>query len=292
MFDILKSRTMPAAPDPAERSGKAEPTLDELRARIVELEEENAHLLRLDETIRKNARLFRAILEKCREGIGLLTPDLIVLRLIHSSVGYQEMEVSGQPFLPLIHPDDAASFLKSFSYLLNAQAKSISCEFRLAGKDGGWAWLAGELTDMLDDPDVQAILLNVRNITDHKRQIAAIETLESYHACPEYAMFLKNLQGVVLDWNPGAEKAFGYSSKEMVGQQIAILVPPKLLGEEISICERVAAGEPVPAFQTVRMHKDGRGVAIHLKLTAVRDASGAVTAIAHLSHVIGPAMPG
>lgn len=155
-----------------------------LQDRIAELEEENANLRRLDDTIRKNARLFDHILQRCREGIVLLTPDLIILRLIHSSVGYQEMELSGQPVLSFIHTDDASHFRNSFSQLLNAQASSVSCEFRLKKRDGSWAWLETEMTDMLDDPDVQAILLNARDITEQKRWAAAGKPGRPSGICP------------------------------------------------------------------------------------------------------------
>jgi len=145
-------------------SGQQE--LARLTDRIAELEAENAGLRRLDETLRKNARLFDAILQRCREGILLLTPDMIVLRLVHSAAGYEEAELSGQSILSRIHPDDASRFQNAFSEVLSAQAKSVSCEFRIREKDGSWCWLAGEMTDLLDDPDVQAVLLNARRIID------------------------------------------------------------------------------------------------------------------------------
>jgi two-component system, NtrC family, sensor kinase len=260
--------------------------MDQLRDRIAELEEENANLKQLDDTIRKNIRLFDRILFRSREGILLLTPDMIILRLIHSSVGYSAANLSGQPVLQFVHPEDASRFRKSFSELLSAQSKTARCEIRLMMNEGNWAWVEAEMTDLLDDPDVQAILLNGRNITDYKQQSVARETLESYRANSEYAMFTKSLDGVILDWNPGAEKAFGYSAQEIVGQPIAVLVPWELLIEESLTREKIAAGEDVPAFQTIRIHKDGRNVKIDLKLAPVWDGQRAVRAVTHLSHVI------
>ncbi|HTA72577.1 MAG TPA: PAS domain-containing protein [Bryobacteraceae bacterium] len=170
MFDIRSLRAMLSIPDsPGAPGPSPEQEINRLRDRVAELEEENINLRQLEVTIQRNARLFDVILDRCHEGIGLLTSDLIVLRLIHSSIGYDEMDVSGQSFLPFIHPDDSGCFQKSFSQLLTAQAKSVSCEIRLRRKDESWVWLACEMTDMLDDPDVQAILLNVRPITTQKR---------------------------------------------------------------------------------------------------------------------------
>jgi PAS domain S-box-containing protein len=282
MFDLHNLRAMLVPPEPP---GQEE--MDLLRDRIVELEAENANLHRLDDTIQRNARLFDAILQRSHEGILLLTPDLIVLRLIHSSVGYQQVELCGQPVLSLIHPDDAGCLQNSLSQILSAQAKSVACEFRLKKKDGSWAWVAAEMTDMLDDPDVQAILLNARNITEQKKLAAAAETLESFRAVSEYAMFSNSLDGIILDWNLGAEQAFGYSVEEIVGQNVAALIPSALLSEEIATRERIARGEEVIAFETTRNCKDGRSVEIHLKLAPVRESHGRVRAITHFSRVIG-----
>jgi PAS domain-containing protein len=138
----------------------------QLRDRVSELEEENLNLRKLDEILRKTLRLFDLVLAKSHEGIVLVTPDLVVLRLIHSAVGYQETEVSGQTVLSLIHPDDVAVFQKTFSELVNGQAKSAVCEFRIRQRDESYVQIAGEMTDLLDDPDVQAILLNVRAVAD------------------------------------------------------------------------------------------------------------------------------
>jgi PAS domain S-box-containing protein len=281
MFDIHNLSSIPAPSDPP-----AEEATNWLRDRIAELEEENANLKQLDDTIRKNIRLFDRILLRSHEGILLLTPDMIILRLIRSSVGYAAVDLSGQPVLQFIHPDDADCFKRSFSDLLSAQSKTVRCEVRLKLGDGSWAWVEVEMTDLLDDPDVQAILLNGRNITEHKEQTVARETLESYRASSEYAMFTKSLDGVILDWNPGAEKAFGYSAQEIVGQHIAVLVPSELRREESLTREKIASGEDVPAFQTIRIHKEGRNVKIDLKLAPVWDGQCAVRAVTHLSHVI------
>lgn len=281
MFDIHNLSSIPASSDPP-----AEEATNWLRDRIAELEEENANLKQLDDTIRKNIRLFDRILLRSHEGILLLTPDMIILRLIRSSVGYAAVDLSGQPVLQFIHPDDADCFKRSFSDLLSAQSKTVRCEVRLKLGDGSWAWVEVEMTDLLDDPDVQAILLNGRNITENKEQMMARETLESYRAGSEYAMFTKSLDGVILDWNPGAEKAFGYSAQEIVGQHIAVLVPSELRREESLTREKIASGEDVPAFQTIRIHKEGRNVKIDLKLAPVWDGQCAVRAVTHLSHVI------
>ncbi len=267
-------------------STREDPVIQQLQDRISELEEENVNLHRLEETIRRTARLFNTVLAKSHEGIVLVTPDMVVLRLIHSAVGYQEHEISGQTVLSIIHPDDASCFRRAFSQLVTGQSKSAACEFRLRKNDGSWAWVSGEMTDMLDDPDVQAILVNARNITEQKEQMSAAEQLDALRACSEYAMFSKSPEGLILDWNPGAQQAFGYSAEEAVGENISVLVPLELLAEEISTREKIMFGEEVGPLRTIRIRRDARRVEIRLQLSPVWDRCGKVKAIAHVSHVV------
>ncbi|HEX4592769.1 MAG TPA: PAS domain-containing protein [Bryobacteraceae bacterium] len=119
----------------------AEQELKQLRDRLTEWQEGNAHLRHLEDTIRKNERLFERLLLRSREGIVLVSPDLIILRLIHSSLGFQELEVSGQPLAPFLRPDDVATFMKSFTEVASARVKSASCKFRAGNKNGTWTWL-------------------------------------------------------------------------------------------------------------------------------------------------------
>lgn len=269
---------------PADPAGQTE--MKQLRDRVTELEEENSNLRRLEETIRKNTRVFDVLLEKSREGILLITPDLIILRLVHSALGYQEQEMSGQSVYSLVHPDDMGFVKSSFDALLNSSVKSASCEFRARHKDGSWAWVAGEFTDMLDDPDVQAILLNVRNVTNQKDEWAAREKLESLGACSDYALCSVSMNGVILEWNRGAQKIFGYSPEEIVGQNISILAPENLCLEETSLYANIARGPELPAFNTVRIRKDGKRVEIQLKLAPIRGKDGCLEAVLQLAHVV------
>jgi PAS domain S-box-containing protein len=142
-----KLRTMLTPP-----GDSSEEEINQLRDRLTELQDVNARLRRLDETIQKNERLFERLLLRSHEGIVLVSQDLIILRLIHSSLGFQEMDVSGQPILPFIHPDDAPDFLKLFGQVVNAHAKSVSCDFRAENKTGNWVWVRCDMTDLLDDP--------------------------------------------------------------------------------------------------------------------------------------------
>jgi len=135
-----------------------------LLERISELEQENDNLRKLEQTIRRNIYLFDALLRASKEGIMLLTPELTILRVIHSALGYAERDLLGEPLLSFIHPDDAGSLRESWSKLVTGVRGTGIIDFRALAPDGSWNWLRGHATDMLDDPNVHAIVLNMRRI--------------------------------------------------------------------------------------------------------------------------------
>lgn len=97
-------------------------------------------------------------------------------------------------------------------------------------------------------------------------------------ASSDDAIIGKTLQGIITSWNRGAEKLFGYTAGEAVGKSILFLIPPDRLDEEKSIISRIAAGEYVQHYETIRLRKDGCSVPVSITVSPIKDASG---------HVIG-----
>ena len=90
------------------------------------------------------------------------------------------------------------------------------------------------------------------------------------------AIISKTLEGIIRTWNSAAERLFGYSEAEAVGQPITLIIPPERLDEERSILDRLRRGERVDHFETVRVAKDGRAIDISLTVSPTRDASGRI----------------
>ena len=95
-------------------------------------------------------------------------------------------------------------------------------------------------------------------------------------ASSDDAIISKDLHGIVRSWNQSAERIFGYTAEEMVGKPITILFPPDRLDEEPKILERLHRGERVDHFETVRLRKDGRAVAVSVTISPVHDGSGKI----------------
>jgi PAS domain S-box-containing protein len=93
-----------------------------------------------------------------------------------------------------------------------------------------------------------------------------------------------SVEGLVTHWNGGAERMYGYSGREMVGQSIARIVPPDHDTELPQIAERLSRGERILNFETVRLRKDGTQVEIVLSISPVRDGLGRLIGRATVAH--------
>ncbi len=90
------------------------------------------------------------------------------------------------------------------------------------------------------------------------------------------AIISKTLDGVVTSWNSGATRIFGYTAEEMIGRPITLLIPDDLLDEEVGILARLAKGERIEHFETVRVTREGRRIDISLTVSPLRDGTGRI----------------
>ncbi|MDQ8184101.1 chemotaxis protein CheB [Pelagicoccus sp. SDUM812002] len=119
--------------------------------------------------------------------------------------------------------------------------------------------------------DHELLLLRIEDrterfeIEENRAKLAAI--VDSSHD----AILSKTLDGTILSWNGGAERIFGYTAAEAVGQPITLIVPPELKAEEEGILSRLRRGEGLEHFETERVAKDGRRICVSLTISPVRD---------------------
>ncbi len=90
------------------------------------------------------------------------------------------------------------------------------------------------------------------------------------------AIISKSLDGIIQSWNAAAERIFGYTEEQAIGNHISMLIPAERLNEEEQIIARLRAGERVEHFETVRLRGDGKDVFVSLTISPIKDASGRV----------------
>ncbi|HEV8335875.1 MAG TPA: PAS domain S-box protein [Candidatus Polarisedimenticolia bacterium] len=100
--------------------------------------------------------------------------------------------------------------------------------------------------------------------------------LASIVSASDDAIIGKTLEGIILTWNAGAERVFGYTAEEAVGKSILLIIPPERHDEERVILEKLRRGERVDHFETVRVAKGGRRLDISLTSSPIHDVSGRV----------------
>lgn len=101
------------------------------------------------------------------------------------------------------------------------------------------------------------------------------------------AIISKDLNGIIRSWNKGAERLFGYSAEEIVGQSILTLIPPERQHEEPQILARIKNDEAVAHYETERKTKDGRLVHVSLAISPIKDNRGRIVGAAKIARDIG-----
>ena len=124
------------------------------------------------------------------------------------------------------------------------------------------------------------------DITETKRAGHAIGQLAAIVKSSDDAIISKDLRSVVTSWNSGAERLFGYTSGEMIGQSIYRLIPPDRHDEETSILKQIARGEPVSHYDTIRVRRDGTLLDISLAVSPILDVHGTVVGASSIARDI------
>ncbi|MCW5771542.1 MAG: PAS domain S-box protein [Rhodospirillaceae bacterium] len=143
--------------------------------------------------------------------------------------------------------------------------------------DGGWIRVAPHPVPLFDRHGRLAGAVNMlQDVSAMRRGELEAAHLAAIVSSSNDAIVSKSLEGRVRTWNAGAERMFGYTPQEMIGQPITRIIPPELHGEEEGILARLRRGERIEHFETERMTKDGRRIDVSLSVSPVRDASGTV----------------
>src|SRR4030042_540810 len=111
---------------------------------------------------------------------------------------------------------------------------------------------------------------------EHKRLEEALEQLAAIVQSSDDAIIGKTLGGMIISWNSGAERVYGYSSVEVIGRHISILLPPNHPAEMSQFLERISRGERIDHYATMRMRKDAQFIYVSLTISPIKDATGKI----------------
>ena len=100
------------------------------------------------------------------------------------------------------------------------------------------------------------------------------------------AIISKDLNGCIMSWNQGAQRLFGYTAQEMIGQPVHRLIPQDRLDEEPRILERLRLGQRIDHYETVRQRKDGTMIDVSLSVSPIKDREGRIVGASKIAREI------
>ena len=118
---------------------------------------------------------------------------------------------------------------------------------------------------------------------EEERREASDRHLAEIVASSDDIILSKTLGGIVTSWNAAAERIFGYSAEEILGQPITLIIPQELHAEEDEILRRVAAGESITHYETVRRGKSGEDIQVSLSVSPLRDSNGRIVGVSKIA---------
>ena len=184
--------------------------------------------------------------------------------------------LSHEEWLKLVHPDDRNRVDEQYRQSLE-RTHFWDTEFRLVWPDGSVHWILAKGRVFLDNLGCPVRLAGISiDITERKRGEEQRSRLASIVESSEDAIFSKDLDGTITSWNSGAEKLFGYTAEEIIGQPLSLLLPPERLDEFPQILQRIRSGAHLEHHEVPRMCKDGRRVEISVAISPIKDSAGAV----------------
>lgn len=188
--------------------------------------------------------------------------------------------------LERIHPEDRASLREALKQA-RRDPEPVTYQARLMRLDGVERVLRIRAKVVLDDKGQPAKLLGAaQDVTDELEAHHARDLLGYVVDSSDDAILTKTPQGVITSWNLGAERLYGYTAEEAIGQPLSLIVPAELAEEEEHIRKRVFSGDSIVHLETERVRKDGRRVSVSLTVSPVRDASGKIVSAAAIGRDI------
>ena len=200
--------------------------------------------------------------------------------------GYTRAEAIGQTTRILQGPKTSRQELDRLRAALR-EWQPIRVELINYTKSGEEFWIELDMVPVADGSGRFTHWVAVdRDITERKRAEGEVARLAAIVQSSDDAIIGKDLDGIITSWNAGAERIFGFSADEMVGQPIRRLIPDERQHEEDEILAKIRRGESIRHYDTVRQRKDGSRLEVSVTISPIKDAGDKIIGVSKVARDI------
>jgi two-component system NtrC family sensor kinase len=243
----------------------------------------------IDDELRRSEERFRTLIENSSDAVTVLNADG-TLRYESPSMsrmlGYEPGATMGKASFELVHPDDLPGVADGLSKLLQSPGGTAQLDVRVQHKDGSWRILEVVARNLLDEPAIEGIVVNQRDITERKQAEEQLRQSEE-----RYRLLAENVTDVIwtMDMDlkytyvsPSVERLRGYSVEEVMTQGIQASVAPESLEVALNVFAEELAIEELETKDLVRIRtlelelncKDGSTIWTEIRISSLRDQDG------------------
>jgi two-component system sensor histidine kinase VicK len=197
-------------------------------------------------------------------------------------LGYERAELIGARLQDLIAPGAEPTEVE---VLWRPRDGTWQGELDLRRKDGIILTVEARTT-VVALPAGPVALSVLRDVSERHRAAADRQRLAAIVDSSDDVIIGKTLDGTVTSWNRAAERLYGYTAEEMIGQSIARIFPPERIDELWDFMDRLRRGERISHHDAVRIAKDGRRIDISVSISPVTDAAGRIVSAATIAQDI------
>lgn len=232
---------------------------------------------------------FRSMVENSSEAILLLNSSLELIYANSATAqitGRTDKEYRGKGWIAFIHPEDMEQLKLTLGKVQVNTGDPYTISFRVRHRNSNYIWLEGSFKNLLNDPVVNAIVCNFRDVTERKNIEEQRALYEFIINSSDDAIISKDLDGIITSWNKGAEKIFGYTANEVIGKHISLIIPEHRINEDVFMLNRIKQGFRVNHYETERITKDGRLIYISQLVSPILDSRGKIIGASKISRDI------
>jgi PAS domain S-box-containing protein len=237
---------------------------------------------------RENQEPYRTIVRTANEGIWLIDTEartLFINERMAEMLGYPVEELVSHIMPEFVFADDLAGVYQRIEN--NLQGHFEQFDFRFRRKDGMPLVMPACTSPVRDSRgQITGVQWMVSNGSQRLQIEQARHQLAALVESAAIPIIGKTREGIITSWNSAAERMYGYSAQETIGQPITLIFPPDRQNEFVGIMERIRQGERVDLYETVRRKKDGTLLPVSITVSPIYESDGQISGASDIAHDI------